>query len=230
MVYKKIRATEIRQVKNSFSSSKKVGFKNDGNLARLSFKRNRKKINCLNCGQEKEINKSQFKFYKGAGKFCSRVCHYDFYRKNPDKHPLYKPEGSISSHGYVVVRVLKNGQSCQMRQHRYVMEKHLGRELLSNEHVHHINGNKIDNRLENLIVLKSSDHQKTHYQEGLGLASEKSKQKSMLTQQKKWKAWRKINWSWLFDKCLKCGTKKVKHQGKGLCKKCYLKKYQLLKL
>jgi len=39
------------------------------------------------------------------------------------------------------------------RIHRYRMEEHLGRLLEPNEHVYHINGDSMDNRIENLIVI-----------------------------------------------------------------------------
>jgi len=45
---------------------------------------------------------------------------------------------------------------------RVLMEKHIGRILLPSEHVHHINGDKTDDRIENLIILTKEKHTSLH--------------------------------------------------------------------
>ena len=52
----------------------------------------------------------------------------------------------------------------KVRAHRYLMEQYLGRRLLPNEQVHHINQNPLDNRLENLTVLETKAHMQLHKQ------------------------------------------------------------------
>jgi hypothetical protein len=55
------------------------------------------------------------------------------------------------------------------------MEQHIGRKLSRNEVVHHKNGDKRDNRIENLEIMSLSEHTKKHQ---MGKAhSEKTKQK-----------------------------------------------------
>jgi endogenous inhibitor of DNA gyrase (YacG/DUF329 family) len=51
---------------------------------------------------------------------------------------------------------------------RYIMSCILGRELLSEEHVHHVNGDSLDDRPENLRLLMRTDHIRLHRDKGGG--------------------------------------------------------------
>jgi len=62
--------------------------------------------------------------------------------------------------GYI--RIWNNQKRGWEYEHRIVMEVLLKRRLKSSETVHHINGNKSDNRVENLIILTRQEHEKKH--------------------------------------------------------------------
>lgn len=49
-----------------------------------------------------------------------------------------------------------------VREHILIMEKRLGRKLKSDEVVHHIDGNGLNNNINNLEVMTKREHQITH--------------------------------------------------------------------
>lgn len=65
------------------------------------------------------------------------------------------------SNGYIKVYAPKHPHASRdgyVLQHRLVVERNIGRFLTENEVVHHENGDKTDNRFENLRVMTTSEH------------------------------------------------------------------------
>ena len=58
---------------------------------------------------------------------------------------------------------LKDGNTID--QHRLIMETHLGRKLLRKEVVHHKDGNKLNNDIQNLELMSLSEHARLHQKE-----------------------------------------------------------------
>jgi hypothetical protein len=102
----------------------------------------------------------------------------------------------ISVNGYVIVYDQRRAGTAQSGalEHRLVMERLLNRPLLSEEHVHHRNGVKTDNRPENLELVTSRTHREKHTVPG----------------------------RWLrYACCVECGTTERHHAALGLCTACY---------
>jgi hypothetical protein len=58
--------------------------------------------------------------------------------------------------------------------HRHLMEQHIGRALTQAEHVHHVNGDRYDNRIENLQLIDGKEHLAEHGEERLIHSREKT--------------------------------------------------------
>jgi hypothetical protein len=71
-----------------------------------------------------------------------------------DKNPRWKGGRYINKDGYVNILVEGN----YILEHRYLVGNLIGRKLESFEHVHHINGIKNDNRIENLKLVINRRH------------------------------------------------------------------------
>jgi hypothetical protein len=93
-------------------------------------------------------------------KYCSRQCIIktkEWLKKMSESqsgpnHHRWKGGSYISDKGYKMAYD-SSVPKRYVYEHRQIMEKHLGRKLTKNEIVHHINENRLDNRIENLELL-----------------------------------------------------------------------------
>lgn len=121
-------------------------------------------MKCKVCGtvQEKPPHYS-YRQWK-TRQFCSRVCGGKALVK-VRKLSHWKGGRSIAGAGYIAIYAPHHPHATKHKtvmEHRLVMEKYLGRLLKKTEHVHHQNGNKSDNQLENLEAVDGREHNRRH--------------------------------------------------------------------
>lgn len=134
-----------------------------------------KHFNCQSCGKQLYVILSRFR----KGHFCSKKCHAKFQigkHASPEtilkrkqwrlnKSPSWKGGRTKTPEGYILLKMPTHPfakPTGYIYEHRFVMEKRLGRYLKNEEHIHHVNGVKNDNRIDNLVILSNTEHKRLH--------------------------------------------------------------------
>lgn len=107
---------------------------------------------CEWCGTDYSKRRSEAYWQFAERRFCSRTCADKGRRTTRVSNEQFKAR----------YRQVKTPDGRKMLEHRYVMEQMLGRPLRRDEHVHHKNHDRLDNRPENLEVVTSAEHGLRH--------------------------------------------------------------------
>lgn len=119
---------------------------------------------CETCGIGFTARASVVK--KGWDRYCSAKCYGIAQRSQTgEASRTWRGGRIITIGGYVAVKApwrTSAKRDGYILEHRMVLEDAIGRPLRSDEVVHHINGDKRDNRLSNLTILTNSEHAALH--------------------------------------------------------------------
>ena len=119
------------------------------------------------CGQKTSIVKhlSDIKRRRFTGHPYPYAKGHSPIKSGSDSHK-WKGGRHVHKRGYVYIyspNHPKKNSYHYVYEHRLVMEKHIGRYLSENEIIHHINGVKDDNRIENLVITDPRNHRRDYH-------------------------------------------------------------------
>lgn len=144
--------------KNFPSGQPRRNFEYCGNKCSGISKKKGKEYPCDTCSKKFYVFNCRLVTHGKA--FCSRKCYGQWLSKNnfAGNHPRWKGGRFYHKEGYITLSI----KGRRIFEHRYFMEQKIGRRLRRDEDIHHKNGIKDDNRIENLVLLTRSEHSKLH--------------------------------------------------------------------
>lgn len=143
------------------------------NFTRDIQKKDKLRPSCKKCNSRTKLKEVLSQDYKRCTS-CKKVKLKKYFHKDSTKkdgyyssckscrgtkRPIVYGRKYLDSAGYVRL----TGES--EREHRLIMQRIIGRKLKTDEHVHHIDGNKTNNKPSNLQIISASEHHKEHYHE-----------------------------------------------------------------
>ena len=124
-------------------------------------------VTCPGCGKERWVPRYQINSQAGEKSKYLGLCRCCAHKKG-EESPIWKGGRSLTGQGYMTVCLPEGHEFLCMAglgnneryilEHRLVVASHLKRPLLTIEEVHHKNGNKLDNRIENLELTTAQKH------------------------------------------------------------------------
>jgi|SRR5690349_12703817 len=119
-------------------------------------------VTCGECGEDRWLTRANMTRPKFSG-LCKK-CNQSIYNPPPPMQPgkrasysrvvrngyIFLSSSGLSEHAQNIARQMGIAKTRPIAEHRLVMALHLNRPLSRYEDVHHINGDRGDNRIENL--------------------------------------------------------------------------------
>ena len=122
------------------------------------------RVPCIDCGKERWVALNHGEPKSTRCLSCANRIGHNF---PMERNSNWRGGRRDQVDGYVVRTIPQNhpyhsmaGKSNQVREHRLVMAEHLERPLKTEEFVHHLNGLRNDNRIENLVLTDIKEHEK----------------------------------------------------------------------
>jgi len=156
---------------------------------------NQVETTCAQCGTPLYYYPSQIA--KSDQHFCDRHCLGKWHSLQTGTKAMHWRGGTRRDRQRIMWHLPWHPRAINGYIYRYTLiaEWKLGRRLRDGEIVHHIDGDQTNDHPDNLEVMTQSDHARRHFT---------------------------LNrWSRDFDQCRACGSAERKHEGRGLCTRCF---------